>query len=349
MLIGHTPESTYNARELLNLRLLHHFTTLTAASFASAAKLGDRAVKTLQVDVPHLAFQHPFLMDTLLAVASIHMGSTEPSSLHSLPVSAYRDQALRTLRQAVVNVSDENRRAVIVASLLLASTSFAADRITGHGGLWVANWLGMTMGPHIFVSSAKATGVWDNPYGAPAAVYSLGHFEDHPAPAAIPLDLEALLRLSDLEEGGGDDTHQAVLYEAAIGVGKLIGTLTMPEDQSWLQVKVKAWPLTIQTSLFLQLVRDENPRALIILGYFLVLLRYLPDVWLYEGTAIQDMCKLEKMLAPQWRRFLELPKAALQMEESSRTAYLIGQLPAEALTHEPSFQPFFCNSSLDLV
>jgi len=85
----------------------------------------------------------------------IHLGWTDPVSIDALPVYLYRDPALRNLRRAVADISPQTVNAVRGASVLLATISFAADRITQQPGLWITNWLTLVLGQRNFSFPAR--------------------------------------------------------------------------------------------------------------------------------------------------------------------------------------------------
>lgn len=107
---------------------MHHYCISTAESFA--AEFSQDIASILKVELPRLAYQHEFLMDAILLVAMVHLGCTEPETLQTLPIYVYRDQTLRTLRQAISNMTDSNVAAARGASVLLATVSFATDRVS---------------------------------------------------------------------------------------------------------------------------------------------------------------------------------------------------------------------------
>jgi hypothetical protein len=326
------------AGEIRNLQLLHHYTADTVECFVDSLSLGDRALNILRKDFPRLAFQQHFLMDTILAVASIHISGTEQEST-TLPVARYKDQAFRTLRHAVANLSNDNKQAVMAASMLLSATSFAADRVTEHTGLWTPNWLALAMGPKIFAKRSNVSNEPTRANSTPPTLYTAGEFVDYPAPAAIPTGLKAMLHMEDDDE---DLPLKPVLWHVAKSIGKLIGSLVLPGHEFWIQLKIKAWPSMIPTREFIDLVQLERPRALILLGYILVFLAYLPDVWLYKETADRDMEKLKMMLDEPWRSHLRIPMAALQIQDKTLfRAFLLSQLPPDAVSDESKYETFF--------
>jgi len=143
----------YSAKHLLDLRLMHHYSVFASEYFTR--KFPEKVSIELKVNIPRLALEHDFLMDALLLVSMIHLGCTNPISLESLPVYLYRDQALRALRKAVADISQQTIDAVRGASVLLATVSFATDRVTRQPGLWAANWLTHVVGQRNFRTSAS--------------------------------------------------------------------------------------------------------------------------------------------------------------------------------------------------
>jgi hypothetical protein len=70
-------------RASLDLRLMHHYCVFTTQYFASNS---PESVSTAsKVDVPQPAFQHRFLIDTILLVAMVHLGCSETTSRETSP------------------------------------------------------------------------------------------------------------------------------------------------------------------------------------------------------------------------------------------------------------------------
>ncbi|KAF4312800.1 C6 transcription factor [Botryosphaeria dothidea] len=72
---------------MTDLELLHHFTINTAATLSTAPELRT----WWRIDVPHLAFSHPFVMRALLALSGMHIAHTllAPPSSPLPPPSAF--------------------------------------------------------------------------------------------------------------------------------------------------------------------------------------------------------------------------------------------------------------------
>ncbi|CCF59590.1 hypothetical protein KAFR_0H01800 [Kazachstania africana CBS 2517] len=106
--------------DLVDLRLLHHYCSVVWKTIISAGISGPDVWKTY---IPELAFEYPFLMHTILGFSASHLSRTE-SSLEKY-VSDHRLEALKLLRDAVLEISDENTDALVASALILIMDSLA--------------------------------------------------------------------------------------------------------------------------------------------------------------------------------------------------------------------------------
>ncbi|KAH6883981.1 fungal Zn binuclear cluster domain-containing protein [Thelonectria olida] len=324
-------------KDLLPLRLMHHYDTATVNSFAGPFQLQGRLLKGLQVDVPLLAFEHPFLLNTVLLVAMIHIASTSPCSVSMVDLTMHRDQVICALRKELAAVSDNNLRAIRMSSLLLAATSLAADRVTGHSGIWLTNFLAMTIGSRAFMERHRAGHHSRNDTKPTELAVTMGK-SLHPAiPSSMPLSLEKVLRV---EQDDADWEYLDELYQAASGIAKLFDSLARPHTRLSIVFQLKAWPFFCVSDRFVHLARQERPRALVIMAYYLAFLRYFPATWLYDDVARGDMEKIVNILGPEWHEFLSIPMTAVLLDEESLTDFLLDQVPPESRAEPASTSPW---------
>lgn len=126
---------------------MHHYTAITVNSFLDSFALHDRVLEVLRNDVVQLAFEHGFLMDNILSLALIHLCGTDNNPHDIRPVAVYRHRAIHTFRHAISNLHERNLRPMMLASLLLTTSSLSGDRLLGHPGLWITNMLSVARGP----------------------------------------------------------------------------------------------------------------------------------------------------------------------------------------------------------
>lgn len=314
---------------MLHLRLLHQYNTHTVQSFTDAFQLEGFKSDALRLEVPSLAFQHHYLMDALFSVTLLHLASTDPSP--DLPVSAYRDRALRQLRHQVETVSEDNARPVFIASLLLSVTALTADRQAGYEGIWLTNWLALAIGPRIMINGQRKH---VSPRPTPLRETPL----DHAAPVAIPLELEDALRMDEDDE---DWEFREDLHSAASGIGRLFGSLVCPTCELCVAFKVRSWPFVSVSSKFVDMARRLRPRALIVMSYYLPFFHWFPKVWLYEDVAMREMERIAAAVGDEWAAPLAAPKVAVRVKDTSLLKeFLLGLVSRECLQDEKSFEGF---------
>lgn len=105
---------------MLDLRLMYHYTTKVWPTI-TAAGISDS--KIWSDDIPMLAFKYPFLMHSVLAFSATHLSRNERGLDQS--VTCHRAEALRLLREAVLEMSPENTDALVASALILIMDSLA--------------------------------------------------------------------------------------------------------------------------------------------------------------------------------------------------------------------------------
>ncbi|CAI4047817.1 hypothetical protein SUVZ_12G2680 [Saccharomyces uvarum] len=116
-LVGLSKKSNLN---LIDLKLFHHYCTEVWHTITDAGISGPDVWSTY---IPDLAFHFPFLMHTILAFSATHLSRTE-AGLDNY-VSNHRLEALRLLREAVLEISEDNTDALVASALILILDSLA--------------------------------------------------------------------------------------------------------------------------------------------------------------------------------------------------------------------------------
>ncbi|KAG7663619.1 UPC2 [[Candida] subhashii] len=111
------PSETLN---MMDLKLMFHYTSQVASTITGA---GISETNIWNTDIPMLAFEHPFLMHSLLAFSATHLSRTEKGLDQC--VTCHRGEALRLLREAVLNINADNTDALVASALILIMDSLA--------------------------------------------------------------------------------------------------------------------------------------------------------------------------------------------------------------------------------
>lgn len=105
---------------MLDLRLMFHYTSQVSNTITGA---GISDTNIWNHDIPMLAFNYPFLMHSILAFSATHLSRTEKGLDQC--VTCHRGDALRLLREAVLNINSDNTDALVASALILIMDSLA--------------------------------------------------------------------------------------------------------------------------------------------------------------------------------------------------------------------------------
>lgn len=138
---------------LLDLRLMYHYTTRVAGTITGA---GISDTDIWNHDVPMLAFEYPFLMHALLAFSATHLSRTEKGLDHC--VTSHRGDALRLLREAILDINSDNTDALVASALILIMDLLAnasVPSLTSPKSLPASAWIF-----HVKGAATILTAVW---------------------------------------------------------------------------------------------------------------------------------------------------------------------------------------------
>lgn len=147
------PAPQQGSLNMLDLRLMYHFTTQVSSTITGA---GISDTDIWNNDVPMLAFEYPFLMHAILAFSATHLSRTEKGLDHC--VTSHRGDALRLLREAILDINSENTDALVASALILIMDSLAnasAPSLTSPKSLPASAWIF-----HVKGAATILTAVW---------------------------------------------------------------------------------------------------------------------------------------------------------------------------------------------
>lgn len=147
------PPQQSTSLNMLDLRLMYHFTTQVSTTITGA---GISDTDIWNHDVPMLAFEYPFLMHAILAFSATHLSRTEKGLDHC--VTSHRGDALRLLREAILDINSDNTDALVASALILIMDSLAnasAPSLTSPKSLPASAWIF-----HVKGAATILTAVW---------------------------------------------------------------------------------------------------------------------------------------------------------------------------------------------
>lgn len=282
--------STFNARanglNMIDLKLMYHYTTNVSRTITGA---GISDTDIWNNDIPLLAFEYPFLMHALLAFSATHLSRTE-SGLDDC-VTTHRGEALRLLREVILDINGENTDALVASALILIMDSLAnasVPSLTSSKSLPASAWIF-----HVKGAATILTAVW--PLTESSRFYKfisvdLGDLGDL-INEKSQLSRNSLLMYADLE---CHDSSIADLFPVPINSPYLItlaylNKLHKERYKADFILRIFAFPALLETE-FLGLLMLGDVKAMRIMRSYYKLLRCFTlemkdKVWFLEGVS----------------------------------------------------------------
>ncbi|KAL4812142.1 hypothetical protein BDW67DRAFT_193980 [Aspergillus spinulosporus] len=281
--------------DMLNVRLMHHFTTSTCQTLATS-----RAVQALwRCQVPELGFVHHYLLQMIFAVAALHMSRKTPSEAATYTLYAYQqyEASLRDSSVALSQISSENCHALYAVSVLAFVFEFGTlqhrkSLLYNENGL-LADWIVHSRGVHTIIGSS-----WEHLVSG-----CLKQMFECEYTSKVPTALGVLLK-----------TFAAHTQSPPFPVGaRRIYAQAVDELIKWSRLEgfgFYGW-LCRYPDEFGGLLARKDPYALVIFGFSTVLLKEAEPKYWVDGRAPRLLSEIYSSLNTSLRVYLDWPMEIL--------------------------------------
>jgi hypothetical protein len=308
-----TPVQDVMTPNVLQLRLLHHYTTVTAQSLGADTEAhGVYATVVVQT-----AFEYPFLLHVLLALAAVHFSRLSETSSEAIEYaligSRHHDIALAAFQASVRDIDESNFKAVLMFAGVLFPYSCASTVDSGHDvghafDSLLSNF-SLTRRVRPMVSSfydAMKASVLEKLI--PKDVQGIDWLTQEP-----PINTE-LVQLRKFAEA----IHQLYPPDIVDAYGYAIHILVLtfaaaershepPSD-----ALLKIW-IHFVSDRYVELLSERQPGSLIIYAHYAVLLqRSSVRYWYLTGMSDQILRVAEALVPNEWSGWLDWPKQQLR-------------------------------------
>ncbi|KAL4762862.1 Zn(II)2Cys6 transcription factor domain-containing protein [Aspergillus foveolatus] len=308
------PRTIGNRDEALNLAVDSFRFFLTCSINRISTPLIYQVMKREMV---HVAFDTPYLMYTLLGCGVLHMNRVSPGNESRELGEAYFWQRAVQLYSAALQhpINQHNVSGLISASILIGVTSLAPLKFeiqdswvfTGRGS--DLNWLAIQGGLACILKHAGQYvpgSIWGVPFSHSHEIESqLFRYEITKGREGLHPDLADLCGITD------ETDDQTSLYWFPI---KLLSPFLELEVNAQIASQCTTWMGRLEPP-FVNLCRERDPRALVILAYWMGLMCSMSQWVPWVEGRIRKECiavciYLESLGDPVIRPFLEFPAAA---------------------------------------
>ncbi|CCE62372.1 hypothetical protein TPHA_0C02180 [Tetrapisispora phaffii CBS 4417] len=264
---------------LLDLKLFHHYCTEVWQTMVDAGISGEEIWST---DIPAMALDHPFLMHTLLAFSATHLSRTENGLDHC--VSSHRIDALRLLRESILQLSDDNIDALVASAIILIMDSLANASTSNSGktnyispSAWIF---------HVRGAATIFTAVW--PLPETSKFYDLISMDLSGLGNFIHQNSTTITELTCFDESIMDFYPVEVDSPYLITLAYL-DQLNRYKDQSDFILRVFAFPALLDKTFLALLMSGDLGAMRVMRSYYKLLRNYttkvMDKVWFLEGVS----------------------------------------------------------------
>ena len=309
------PETT---RDDFDMRLLWFYTIATSGSFSLEPE--QSPVRNLmRTGVVQLAFRTPFLMQSIFALAALHIQALG-QEIDPNRALAYRAASFEGYRKAVEEADPETFPALLVNSLLLTALSSQTFRDPSSKDLYIIDWMAVwrgiglmidLMGPRKIAEAGLSILFYRPPINLETPTYT------------IPDQLFFMVSSIEPDDVDYPDTH--TYYATLRCMGALYYSLKQGLDPT-MCLRIVTW-LTFIPYPFIELSRQKRPRALVILAYYGVFLKIADSLWWYKDIGQRIVCDICRYLGPDWVDLLKVPRLAMQNNDPFDLARIILEDP----------------------
>ncbi|KAL5000843.1 hypothetical protein BDV10DRAFT_161532 [Aspergillus recurvatus] len=308
------PRTIGNREEALNLAVNSFRFFLTCSMDTVSTPLIQQVMRHEMV---HVAFDTPYLMYTLIGCGILHINRiSPPSESREVGEAYFWQRALRLYSAALEHpVNQQNVSGLIATSILIGVTSIAPLKFeiqdswvfTGRGS--DLNWLAIQGGLACILKLAGKyvpKSIWGVPFSQSQGFESqLFRYEITKGREGLHPDLADLCGITD------ETNEQTSPYWEPI---KLLTPLMELERNAQNASQCTTWMGRLDPT-FVNLCRERDPRALVILAYWMGLMclraQWAPWVEVRIRKECIAVCMyLESLGDPVIRPFLEYPSAA---------------------------------------
>ncbi|CAL5869260.1 uncharacterized protein PFLUO_LOCUS3488 [Penicillium psychrofluorescens] len=251
--------------------------------------------------VPEEALSHPFLMHSILALSSLHLARISPDPARRASylgrAVAHQNQALALFRGLLGDINEANSKAMFAFAGIVVVYTFGFPHSPDVQDPWsclddLYQVLVLSRGVQQVIRSIR-----DVIPGS--ALAPLLHLDDYHAPLRDE-DKAVVTRLQEANRMCGlrDAQHETEVFAATIeNFAEMLGLVRSGVTTSTIAGR---WAI-ILPQRFLELLREREPLALVMLAHYGVLLQYLKHRWCFDEWCVRVAQAVWAVLDDQWR------------------------------------------------
>ncbi len=286
--------------------------------------------------MPQLGLTYPFLLSGIIAISALHLAKLLPYRKQELLNSAVAQQsaALPSFRASIAKPNAESIHATFafagsVVYYIMASPEdingvkmdrcripSKADKyphwfqtMRGLMALLSSHWDALTKGPFstLLSNDPDLHYLLDNPDDSHLAKLEEMFPTSSPSPLSLPISVPPpSFRSSPAHLLSQDGRKVEVCREALKELRRVVALTHLPDGILSSEASLRVWVGNIRQD-FIELIYERDPRALVILAHYCVLLKREDHLWYMTGLGPGLLENIWQALGEEWRPWIQWP------------------------------------------
>lgn len=303
------------ATDAVDMKMLWFYTAETYHSFNIEGGRTGAIDTVLRVTIPQLAFQSPFLMQTLMGLSALQLRNLQ-QEVPPDKAANYRARAFEGYRNAIELANPQDFPALLASSLLMCALSSEMFREPDTKPLYIIDWMTVWRGIGLIVDIISPTTIADSGL---AALFYRPPIDLNKSQKWIPNNL--LFMVQSIQPGDADYEHQQTYYEALRYLGSLYQELELGFSPI-MDLRVITF-FTFIPRDFIHLAKEHRPRALIILAHYCAFTKQNFGPWWMKDIGDRQIKEICEEVGNSWEHLLRVPRKVMNLSDRVEIAKAI--------------------------
>lgn len=314
----------------IDMKMLWFYTAETYRSFN--VQRGPGVLDhVLRVKIPELAFQSPFLMQTLMGLSALQL-KTLHQDVPAQKAASYRAKAFQGYREAIEAAKPEDYPALLAGSLFICALSSEMFREADTKPLYIIDWMTVWRGIGLIVNIVSPTVLIDSGL---AVLFYRPPIDLNKATRHIPNNL--LFMVTSIRPGDDDFEHQQIYYDALRYLGSLYEELEKGFSPL-MDLRIVTF-FTFIPREFIPLAKEHRPRALVILAHYCSFTKLPRGPWWMASVGDKQIRQINELIGDSWEHLMRIPRRVMYQEDLTEIAQTILQNNHWTAPEQDLYQP----------
>ncbi|ETS79477.1 hypothetical protein PFICI_09330 [Pestalotiopsis fici W106-1] len=303
--------------DAVDMKMLWFYTAETCHSFNIEGGRQGATDTVLRVTIPQLAFESPFLMQTLMGLSALHFRILK-QPVPPEKAAKYRARAFEGYRTSIELARPQDYPALLAGSLLICALASEMFREPETKPLYIIDWLVVWRGIGLIVDLISPSTIAESGL---AALFFRPPINLNKSQRWIPNNL--LYMVEAIQPGDDDYEHKQIYYEVLRYLGSLYQELETGFSPL-MDLRVITF-FTFLPRTFIPLAQQHRPRALIIIAHYCAFTKQNLGPWWMKDIGDRQIREICEEVGEVWEPLLRVPLKVTTLTDRVEVAKAILQ------------------------